>query len=447
SDCQTKDASSAEIYLVEGDSAGGCFSGETKVKCANGEDIRIDILAKEYLEGKENFIYTYNHKTDKIELQKIQNAWETKVTDDLVYVILDNGKKELCTSDHKWLLRNGEYIEAKDLKEGSSIMPLYTSTQNLGGEYQLKHNGLLKSYDYETIIQPNGEEEFTHRVADKWNLDNNIYSKKEGYIHRHHIDKNHLNNNPTNIQQLTPTEHIFKHHDDFDKQNPQYREYMSNKMKEQSDEISQRVIKDWENPEYRAKFDGQHKRMREIQIANGQMNTEHFAEYWADKTHREEQSQRVTKYFENNPEAVENNRQKAKEQWDNEELKAWRAEETRKQMSNPDNVKRKLATERETRIKNSLELLNSVGIDNYEQVRKETKNRRVFTIKTLLSKIEESQNYPSLLNPNELTQSNLYTYNHKVVKVEKYNGEPISVYDIEVPNTHNFALSSGVFVH
>jgi DNA gyrase subunit B len=205
-------------------------------------------------------------------------------------------------------------------------------------------------------------------------MKNNIYPNViKGKFHRHHIDKNTRNNNPDNIIRLSEKEHLNIHKEDFDRQTPQYKEYMSQKMKEQSDEISARVIKDWDNPEYRAKFDGQHKRMREIQIANGQMNTEHFAQYWADETHREEQSQRVTKYFEDNPDAVEGNRKRAKEQWDNKELREWRAEETRKQMSNPDNVKRKLATERETRIKNSLELLNKVGIDNYENVEKRLK--------------------------------------------------------------------------
>jgi DNA gyrase subunit B len=36
--------------------------------------------------------------------------------------------------------------------------------------------------------------------------------------------------------------------------------------------------------------------------------------------------------------------------------------------------------------------------------------------------------------------------NHKVVRVENIK-KKMDVYDIEVPNTHNFALSSGVFVH
>src|SRR3989339_2145577 len=37
-------------------------------------------------------------------------------------------------------------------------------------------------------------------------------------------------------------------------------------------------------------------------------------------------------------------------------------------------------------------------------------------------------------------------YNHKIKRIVKLN-EKIDVYDIEVPNTHNFALASGIFVH
>jgi DNA gyrase subunit B len=37
-------------------------------------------------------------------------------------------------------------------------------------------------------------------------------------------------------------------------------------------------------------------------------------------------------------------------------------------------------------------------------------------------------------------------YNHRIVSIESME-EEIDVYDVEVPNTHNFALASGVFVH
>jgi DNA gyrase subunit B len=37
-------------------------------------------------------------------------------------------------------------------------------------------------------------------------------------------------------------------------------------------------------------------------------------------------------------------------------------------------------------------------------------------------------------------------WNHKIKSIESLN-KKIDVYDIEVPNTHNFALASGIFVH
>ena len=44
----------------------------------------------------------------------------------LVEVTLDNGEKIHCTPEHKFMLRDGTYCEAKNLHENQSLMSLYT---------------------------------------------------------------------------------------------------------------------------------------------------------------------------------------------------------------------------------------------------------------------------------------------------------------------------------
>jgi len=48
-------------------------------------------------------------------------------------------------------------------------------------------------------------------------------------------------------------------------------------------------------------------------------------------------------------------------------------------------------------------------------------------------------------NENNLLEA-VKNYNHKIKRIEKVE-EKVDVYDLEVPQTHNFALASGVFVH
>lgn len=109
---------------------GGCFTGETEVCLVDGRSLSFLGLVDEYNQGKENYVYSINLDTKKIEPKKILKAWKTKENQALVRITFDNNQSVECTLNHRFMLRNGEYIEAQDLIPGDSLMPLNTSIKH-----------------------------------------------------------------------------------------------------------------------------------------------------------------------------------------------------------------------------------------------------------------------------------------------------------------------------
>ena len=105
--------------------ADGCFTGETTVQLVDGRCLSFLNLVDEFKAGKTNYVYSMNLDTKKIEPKKILKAWKTLENQPLVRLTLDNGESIECTLSHRFMLRNGEYIEAKDLIPGDCLMPLY----------------------------------------------------------------------------------------------------------------------------------------------------------------------------------------------------------------------------------------------------------------------------------------------------------------------------------
>ncbi len=110
--------------LVDGQGNFGCFTKDTKVKLTDGRDLSFGELVEENKAGKKNYTYTIS-ALGLIVIAEIKNPRLTRQQAELVEVTLDNGEKIRCTPDHRFMLRDGNYQEARDLKPLTSLMPIY----------------------------------------------------------------------------------------------------------------------------------------------------------------------------------------------------------------------------------------------------------------------------------------------------------------------------------
>ena len=377
-----------------------CISGNSIIKLLNGTYKTIRELA---ISGKDFWTYSIDTATGEIVPALATNPRFTGIRSDMLKITFDNGATVTCTSDHKFLMSDCTYKEAKDLSIYDSVMPMY---------YSFYHNGV-----YETIYnsrnmrkegrwkRPNEMRNTgcipTHKLVYEFFSGKSLPDQEDDVV-LHHKNGDKHDNRFENLELLPRRRHSYLHMTENE-----IRRMLISKYALRGVEAQRRMLE--EDPDFLAK-------KRAVGSANMTKNWNN--EIWRKNMEKIQ---------------VENGRR------------------TVKILNSPEN--RHLQVK--GRVLKGLSLLISMMSQNndtsvlntstYETVRRRyiIKGKGSLNPPTLKTVIKCFGDLESALESSK-------TYNHKVIKIEKIF-EAYDVYDVTVPKYHNFPIDLGdnscVFVH
>jgi DNA gyrase subunit A len=112
----------ARYPLVQGQGNFGCFTGETKVELYNGDQKPFTELVEMAHKGVRAEIFTVDPHRN-VRIKPLRAPRLVRRNDPVVKVTLESGAEIVCTPDHRFMLRDGTYREAQQLKAKDQLMP------------------------------------------------------------------------------------------------------------------------------------------------------------------------------------------------------------------------------------------------------------------------------------------------------------------------------------
>ena len=123
-----------------------CLHPDTKIKLLDSTSPTVAELKSRFDSGEKLYLFSVDEKGD-FKPGEIEKVWITGETKSLIKITLDNDESITTTSDHLYMLRDGSYLPAEDLKIGQSLMSLcFNNWDELSSYFNLNHK--VKNIEY-----------------------------------------------------------------------------------------------------------------------------------------------------------------------------------------------------------------------------------------------------------------------------------------------------------
>ncbi len=182
-----------DIHIHDLSILGGyCFTGDTRVKTLDGRNPTFEELIRKGV--KEVWVYAYDKDSNEIVPAKAINPRITRQAQDMVRVKLCTGDTLVCTEDHPFMMRDGSFKRASELKVGESVMPLHITEKN---------NYTQINPAWATDAPGKTKKCYAHRWIASWILGRPL--DEDEIVH--HINGNKHDNRPENLEVMKSKDH------------------------------------------------------------------------------------------------------------------------------------------------------------------------------------------------------------------------------------------------